>query len=68
MTGFKPQKAFMGLISTGDANAVLSLRGLAAESKRLWIWKDEIDRKWMRKYKASGAEPFQGRVPQTSYF
>lgn len=52
MKGFKPQKAFMGLISTGDTNAVISLRNLAWESIRLWRWKDNIDRTWMKKYKA----------------
>lgn len=52
MKGFKPQKAFMGLISTGDTNAVISLRNLAWESSRLWRWKDYIDRTWMKKYKA----------------
>lgn len=51
MKGFEPQKAFLGLISTGDTNAVLSWRGLAWESARLWTFKDYIDVKWMRKYK-----------------
>lgn len=51
MKGFKPQKAFMGLISTGDTNAVISLRNLAWESIKLWRWKDYIDRTWMKKYK-----------------
>ncbi|CAM9622724.1 unnamed protein product, partial [Ectocarpus fasciculatus] len=51
MKGFKPQKAFLGLISTGDETAVLSWRGLAWESSRLWTFKDYIDRKWMKKYK-----------------
>lgn len=51
MKAFEPQKAFLGLISTGDENAVLSWRGLAWESARLWTFKDYIDRKWMKKYK-----------------
>lgn len=55
MKGFKPQKAFLGLISTGDENAVLSWRSFASESKNLWTFKDYIDRKWMRKYKARNA-------------
>lgn len=56
MKVFKPQKAFLGLISTGDENAVLSWRGLASESSRLWTFKDYIDRKWMRKYKVRRGE------------
>lgn len=51
MKDFTPQKAFLGLISTGDKCAVLSWRGFASESKALWTFKDYIDRKWMRKYK-----------------
>ena len=51
MKNFTPQKAFLGLISTGDKNAVLSWRGFASESQRLWTFKDYIDRKWMRAYK-----------------
>lgn len=54
MKGFKPQKAFLGLVSTGDENAVLSWRSFASESKSLWTFKDYIDRKWMRKYKVRG--------------
>lgn len=51
MKGFQPQKAFLGLISTGDDNAVLSWRGLAWGSAWMWTFKDYIDRKWMKKYK-----------------
>lgn len=54
MKDFTPQKAFLGLISTGDKYAVLSWRGFASESKALWTFKDYIDRKWMRKYKVGG--------------
>ena len=54
MKDFTPQKAFLGLISTGDKYAVLSWRGFASESKTLWTIKDYIDRKWMRKYKVDG--------------
>lgn len=55
MKAFTPQKAFLGLISTGDENAVLSWRGLASESSKLWTFKDYIDRKWMKNYKVGGA-------------
>lgn len=54
MKSFTPQKAFLGLISTGSQNAVLSWRGLAKEGQYLWRFKDHIDRKWMKMYKASG--------------
>lgn len=47
---FVPQTAFMGLISTGDKNAVLSRSHFFLEGSYLWLWKDSIDRKWMEKY------------------
>lgn len=51
MKPYTPQKAFLGLISTGNTNAVLSWRGLAKEGESMWKLKDWIDVKWMRKYK-----------------
>ncbi|CAN0471211.1 unnamed protein product, partial [Hapterophycus canaliculatus] len=63
MKAFTPQKAFLGLISTGDENAVLSWRGLASESSKLWTFKDYIDRKWMKKYKSSPT-PFLPSPPR----
>lgn len=63
MKGFKPQKAFLGLISTGDETAVLSWRSLAWESSRLWTFKDYIDRKWMKKYKVQESPPYLWNFP-----
>jgi selenide,water dikinase len=47
----RPQKEFLGLISTGDKYAVAS-KGSWFCMEGAWLWnvKDWIDRKWMAKY------------------
>lgn len=47
----RPQKSFLGLISTGDKYAVASKGNwFCLEGAWLWKVKDWIDRKWMAKY------------------
>ncbi len=50
---YRPQRQILGLISTGDRNAVLSWGPLpwGWESPWLWRWKDKIDRKFMDQFK-----------------
>lgn len=47
---YRPQKRFLGLISTGDKYAVASYGEWSHESAWLWTIKDWIDRRFMRKY------------------
>lgn len=47
----KPQKEFLGLISTGDKYAVASRGCFAVEGSFLWKLKDQIDRTWIDGYR-----------------
>ncbi|MBC8212755.1 MAG: selenide, water dikinase SelD [Gammaproteobacteria bacterium] len=47
---YRPQKNFLGLISTGDKYAIASRAGWSFESAWLWKLKDWIDVEFMRKF------------------
>ncbi len=47
---FHPQSKWLALISTGDQYAVASRGQFYLAGRALWIWKDWIDRRFMRKY------------------
>ena len=47
---YRPQKNFLGLISTGNKYAVASRGNWSYESGWLWTMKDWIDRKFMRSF------------------
>ena len=50
LKAYKPQKHFLGLISTGDQHAIASRGAWSFEADWLWKWKDSIDRKFMRMF------------------
>ncbi len=47
---YRPQKHFLGLISTGDTYAVASRGNWSWEGRLLWTWKDWIDRRFMQRF------------------
>ncbi len=47
---YKPQKLYLGLIGTGDGEAIASWGPLGWQSPLLWRWKDHIDRKFMQRF------------------
>ena len=49
---YRPQKRFLGLISTGDTCAVASRGNWSWEGRLLWTWKDWIDRRFMQRFNA----------------
>jgi selenide,water dikinase len=42
-----PQAQFLGIICTGDGQAVASKAGLGVFGRHMWRLKDKIDREWM---------------------
>jgi selenide, water dikinase len=51
LVSHKPQRHFLGIISTGDQYAIASKGNwFALEGKLVWKLKDYIDRTWMAKY------------------
>ena len=51
LTPYRPQKAFLSLLSAGGKQAVATRGGtLSASGGWVWHWKDRIDRAFMRKF------------------
>jgi selenide,water dikinase len=50
LKSYKPQKFYLGLIGTGDGEAIASWGLFGWQSSWLWRWKDSIDRKFMERF------------------
>jgi selenide,water dikinase len=51
LIGYEPQPRTLALISTGEQHAVASWGVLSFHGNWVWRWKDQIDRKFMAKYR-----------------
>ena len=47
---YKPQQFYLGLVGTGDGEAIASWGSFGWQSKLLWQWKDKIDRQFMQRF------------------
>jgi selenide,water dikinase len=52
LSEYTPQRTALALIGTGNRNAVASWDRFALEGEWVWRWKNYIDRRWMRNYRA----------------
>ncbi len=54
---YTPQPRTLALISTGEAHAIASWGALSFHGNWVWRWKDQIDRKFMGKYRPPWRSP-----------
>jgi selenide,water dikinase len=68
LQAYQPQRRFLTLVSTGDKHAVGARGALSVRGDWVWRWKDHIDRRWMRMYKAlrPGAMAMGGGAPMAA--
>ncbi|MEM7563258.1 MAG: selenide, water dikinase SelD [Pseudomonadota bacterium] len=57
---YRPQRRFLGLISTGNKNAVASWGKFSWQGTWLWTWKDWIDRRFMNRFNSLPAMSING--------
>ena len=62
---YHPQKKWLALISTGDRYAVASRGNLSVFGAWVWRWKDQIDRRFMKKFTELPAMPDHQVKPNT---
>lgn len=51
---FEPQRHFMLIFNMGDDRAILIKRNIVLDGRLAWMFKDRIDRSFMKKFQVSG--------------
>jgi selenide,water dikinase len=59
---WRPQSQALVILGLGDGRALAWRNGVAVAGRRIWRWKDWIDRRWMRMYQEPMA-PMAGEDP-----
>jgi selenide, water dikinase len=54
LSKYRPQRDYLKLVSLGEKRALAHRHPLHLTAKRLWDWKDRIDRAFMEKFAAPG--------------
>jgi selenide,water dikinase len=62
---YRPQRRWLALISTGNADAVASRGAWSARGRLLWRWKDWIDRRFMAQFEQLPAAMAPALTPPT---
>ncbi|HQT79939.1 MAG TPA: selenide, water dikinase SelD, partial [Rhodopila sp.] len=59
LTAWRPQREALVILGLGHKRAVAWRNGIAIQGRRVWQWKDHIDRRWMRMYQDMKMAPAQ---------
>lgn len=59
---YAPQSTFLSLLSTADGRAIASRGRFSLSGRWAWLWKDRIDRHFVRRF-ATAPSPIQGEIP-----
>ncbi|MBM4205035.1 MAG: selenide, water dikinase SelD [Gammaproteobacteria bacterium] len=51
LKSFRAQQSFLRLIGTADGSAIAEKWGLSVSGQLMWIWKDQIDRRFMSMFR-----------------
>lgn len=63
LKSFRPQKRFLSLLACGEPYAVGSRGLFTFKGKWVWLWKDSIDRRFMRNFSELPYRPMQPVTP-----